>query len=559
MSMERQAALPASVVRSDHAALELEVPAPRVLPQYSAVSLILIILPGSLLGTIDQGVVDVSLVTIANDLGAPMRTAQWVTLVYMLVMASTQITAGRLGDRYSKPRLYEIGLIIFTVSSAGCGLSTSIEALIAMRAVQGLGASIMGAITLSLIKSYTRPEEASIAMGYAGSLIGLGIGVGPPLGGLLTRAFGWPSVFFINLPLGVVALFTVRLKLPDTPTSPSVSLDPVGSVLIFASNGATMYTLSASQEQPAKLTVAMATGSLLLLATLALWLRHAARPIIPRPVLASWPIRCGVLSACGLYFGVALARFMLPYYLQTAMGWSQAGTGVALMCQPVTLLLVGLVSGRLVKRIGATAQTALSLLLLAAAVLLLGAGLGSIGLMGGSMVLLAAGQSLFNPANQGFVMACAAHDQFSVVGALLQMCRSVSLPLGIVCCTTLLSALSPATPSLAPIGASDSAPSPSSSSGSTATMGIDTVDVGAARITVWLYLLPTAAAFAITLMRGEPRKAGDAARATTATTAASSSSSGPRLDAVNCSTSSPPAAAPPVATSPSMSPSDRPV
>lgn len=493
MSEQCQRALPASIPRSDHAVVELGCvsntgaatvdhkpqPSAAKLPQFSAFSLTLIILPGTLLGTIDQGVVDVSLVTIAKDLGTPMHTTQWVMLVYLLVMASTQVTAGRLGDRYSKPFMYQLGVLIFTFSSAGCGLSTSIETLIAMRAVQGLGSALMSSNSLAMIKCFTKPEEASIAMGYAGSAIGLGVSLGPPLGGLLTRAFGWPSIFFINMPLGVLAFAIVRCKLPNTPGSAAVSLDPVGSLLIFASVGGSMVTLSAAQGQAVEVTMAMALGSLLLLGTLGLWLRYSPRPIIPRPVLASWPIRCSLFAGCGLYFGVALARFMLPFYLQTVMGWNQTETGLAMMCQPVTLLLVGLVSGRLVRRIGSTAQTALSLFLLAAAILLLGAGLGSIVPMGASMVLLAMGQSLFNPANQAFVMACAVQDQLSVVGALVGMCRSVSLPLGIVCCTTLLFALS--------------------------AIAVD--NNSAARITVWLYLLPTSLAFAVTLMRGEPRKA----------------------------------------------------
>ena len=265
-----------------------------------------------------------------------------------------------------------------------------------------------------------------------------------------------------------------------------------------------MVTLSAAQEQAVEVTMAMALGSLLLLGTLGLWLRYSPRPIIPRPVLASWPIRCSLFAGCGLYFGVALARFMLPFYLQTVMGWNQTETGLAMMCQPMTLLLVGLVSGRLVRRIGSTAQTALSLFLLAAAILLLGAGLGSIVPMGASMVLLAMGQSLFNPANQAFVMACAVQDQLSVVGALVGMCRSVSLPLGIVCCTTLLFALSPLPPMPDGYGTRGVGSSAPVTNGATAAIAVD--NNSAARITVWLYLLPTSLAFAVTLMRGEPRK-----------------------------------------------------
>ena len=297
--------------------------------------------------------------------------------------------------------------------------------------------------------------------------------------------------------------------LPDTPASGGVSLDPVGSVLTFASVGGSLFTLSAAQEQEAATSLWMAVGSALLLLLLALWLRCAARPLVPRPVLASWPIRCGVLSACGLYFGVSLARYLTPLYLQLGMGWSQADTGLAMLCQPLTLLLGGLGSGRLAARLSARAQTALSLLLLAAAILLLGAGLGSFWPMGASMVLLAAGQSLFQPANAGFVLAFAAQDQLSVVGALLGMARGIALPLGIVCCNALLSALSP------PHAASLDEKNASSTAATAA------IDAGAARTTVWLYLLPTAAALAVTLMRGKPPEAISVARRT------STESSGP--------------------------------
>ena len=129
------------------------------LPQYSALGMICTILPGSLLSTIDQGVVDVCLVTIAKELETPMHTAQWVMLIYLLVQASTQVVAGRLGDRYSKPRMYQIGVLVFTGSSAGCGFSRSVEALVAMRAIQGLGSALM-----STINAYERPAHATLRL-----------------------------------------------------------------------------------------------------------------------------------------------------------------------------------------------------------------------------------------------------------------------------------------------------------------------------------------------------------------------------------------------------------
>lgn len=522
LSAERKPTLPSSVPRSDQTNESVTISAHAIgvaaLPRYSAVTMTVIMMPGILMGSVDQGIVDVCLVTIANTLNAPMHKTQWVLLVYFLVTASLQVTAGRLGDRHSKSRMYQIGLLMFAGSSAGCGFSTSVEALIAMRAMQGVGNALMGSNSLAIIKSFTKPEEITIAMGYASSLIGLGMSLGPPLGGLLTHAFGWPSVFFINVPLGVLALLLARCRLPDTPASPAVSLDPVGSALVFVSVGSGMFALSASHELSAVLTLGCGLVSLLLLVALAVWLRHAAKPVVPRPVLASRPIRSGLLVACGLFFSIALARFMLPLYLQTGMGWSQAETGAALMCQPVTMLLVGLGSGRLVKRIGPKAQMSLALLLLAAAVLLLGAGLGSAVVMGSSMVMLAIGQTLFMPANQEFVMACAAKDQLSIVGALIQMCRSVSLPLGIVCCTALLSALSArpdATVSAAAANATSDSPASTLST-------LSTIDVGAARTTVWLYLLPTAAALvlALNIRGGEPAKACSAAPATVDTSAA---------------------------------------
>ena len=238
LASEAQRAVPAGVLRSDaHAAVELtaspvkagtaeeltaSVQPQASTPRYSAACTILTLMPGSLLTTIDQGVMDVCLVTIAKELATPLHRAQWVVLVYLLLSASTQVAAGRLGDRYSKPRVYRVGLLIFIGSSTSCAFAPSIEALIALRAVQGLGQSLMSSNSLAMVKFFTRPEQTSVAIGYSHSMIGLGMSLGPPLGGLLTSAFGWRSVFLINLPTGA----------PSNRCSPLVHTQPTWSACL---------------------------------------------------------------------------------------------------------------------------------------------------------------------------------------------------------------------------------------------------------------------------------------------------------------------------------------
>jgi len=154
----------------------------------------------------------------------------WVTSAYLLAYAVPLLITGRLGDRFGPKRIYLIGLVIFTLASLGCGLSGTLELLILARAVQGIGAALMTPQTMAVITRTFPPANRGAAMGLWGATAGVATLVGPLLGGLLVDGFGWEWIFFINIPVGIVAFVLAWILVPNLPTHPHL-FDIVGVVL----------------------------------------------------------------------------------------------------------------------------------------------------------------------------------------------------------------------------------------------------------------------------------------------------------------------------------------
>ena len=207
---------------------------------YSPGHIVALTCPGLLMATLDQSVLDVSLVTIAADLDETLERTQWIVLIYYLVSASALSTFGRMGDRYDKVKTFQLGMVLFVCSSIACGFCQTLPALIGLRAVQALGGCAMTANGSSLTAAFTSKEHRGIAFGYNSVIVGIGLSLGPPIGGLITQYLGWRYLFWMNVPIGVVGFIFVWFKLPHTDPDSSVGMDPAGSVLVFAAAGTLM-------------------------------------------------------------------------------------------------------------------------------------------------------------------------------------------------------------------------------------------------------------------------------------------------------------------------------
>jgi MFS transporter, DHA2 family, methylenomycin A resistance protein len=304
---------------------------------------------------LDVSVVNVAVKPIGAALGGGITGLQWVVDAYTLTFAALILSAGALGDRRGAKRVLLGGFALFTLASAACGLVPTIGALIAARAVQGIGAAALGACSLALL-NYTFPGERqrahAVGLWTAGGAAALA--AGPLIGGLLIAAVGWRSIFFINVPLGAAGWWLTARYAAETPPARDRDMDLPGQlaavVTLTALAGATIEAGSAGFGSPAVLggyALALAAGTVFVLV-------ERARP---RPMLPLWLFRSRTFSAAacsGLLINIVFYGLIFTFslYLQRHEGWSPLATGLAFL--PVTALIMAsdLAAGRAIPRFG---------------------------------------------------------------------------------------------------------------------------------------------------------------------------------------------------------------
>lgn len=193
---------------------------------------------GVLMATLDSSIVNISLPTLVEAFETNFATVQWVVISYLVVVSSLILGAARLGDMYDKKKLYIAGMILFTTGSLLCAISSSVNALIAFRALQGLGATLLQALGMAIITEVFPAYERGRALGIQGTIVAIGIALGPPLGGIIIGLIGWHWVFLVNLPVGIIALIIVTRFLPSLPAKqPDQRFDILGAMLMFTTLG----------------------------------------------------------------------------------------------------------------------------------------------------------------------------------------------------------------------------------------------------------------------------------------------------------------------------------
>jgi EmrB/QacA subfamily drug resistance transporter len=330
---------------------------------------------GDLMIVLDVTIVGVALPSIREDLGFSETSLAWVVNAYLLTFGGFLLLGGRLGDLFGHRRLFLVGIVLFTLSSLGCGLATSQESLIAARAVQGIGGAIVSAVALSLIVMlFTDPAERAKAMGFFGFVAAGGGSVGVLLGGILTDALDWHWIFLVNVPIGV-AVFALCLRLLPAARGEATAqrLDVAGAVTVTASLMFAVYAIVNGNEVgwTSGRTTGLLAGSAALLA-LFLWIE--AR--VPSPLMPLGLFRMRNLTTSNvvgiLWAGAMFAWFFLSaLYLQLVLGYSPLEVGLAFL--PGNLIMAAFsfgLSAKLVMRFGIKAPLSAGLVLAAAGLLL---------------------------------------------------------------------------------------------------------------------------------------------------------------------------------------------
>ncbi len=313
---------------------------------------------------LDALVVVTALPAIHRSLGGSLGTLQWTVNAYNIAFGAGIVTAAALGDRLGRARLYVTGLVLFTVASAFCALAPDIGLLIAARAVQGLGAAVITPLSLTILTAAFPPERRGTVIGLWGGISGLGVAAGPLIGGAVTQALSWHWVFWVNVPVGMVAALAARLRLPES-FGPRSSLDVPGLVLVSGGAAALIWSLvvgSQAGRSSSGVVTALAAGVALLLAFLA-WERRAAEPMIPLGFFRSRSFSAAVGAIFLFAASIYSAAFLTSEFFQFALRQSPLATGVRFLPWTATPLVVAPVAGALSDRIGHRPFMALGLLM----------------------------------------------------------------------------------------------------------------------------------------------------------------------------------------------------
>ncbi|WP_448627730.1 DHA2 family efflux MFS transporter permease subunit [Geodermatophilus sp. URMC 64] len=394
---------------------------------------------------LDSTILNVALPTLAADLGASTAQLQWTVDAFVLVLAGLLLPAGAVADRLGRRPVLVTGIAIFTLGSLGAAYSGTATWLIVTRAVMGIGAAVIMTVPLAVLPSIFEADERPKAIASVTVALGLGLPLGPILGGWLLQHVWWGSVFLINVPLGVVAALGVAVLLPASrETSPS-ALDLPGAALSTAGLVGLVYAVVEAPVRGWTSAPVVLTGlaGIALLAGFVAWERRTATPMVDLALLSRPRFTWGTVSATVAMFAMLGLLFVVPLYLQSVRGFDPLGTGLRLL--PLILgLVVGAKAGeRLTVGLGARVPVAAGLLVIAAALVWAGATL-EVGtpyaLMAGWLGLTGAGLGLTITPAMDAVLDEVPEEHSGSGTALTMALRQVGGALGVAVLGSLASA-----------------------------------------------------------------------------------------------------------------------
>lgn len=392
---------------------------------------------GTFMSTLDGSIANVGLPTISDSLHVPLHVVQWVVSAYLLTICAMLPLVGNLADRYGRGRLYNIGFLVFIVGSASCGLSGSIGLLIGARILQAIGASLLMANSQAIVVMTFPAHQRGRAFGITGTMVSLGSLTGPAVGGLLIGYFGWPAIFWVNVPIGIIGFILGLYLLPkERPLKQAKMFDYSGSALFMVGIVSLLYTLSNAQTWgwSSGESVGGLIAALVILAGFGLRERFAKNPIIDFSLYRNRIFAAGSIAAMLSFVSLFCINTMMPFYLEDVLHQTPQLTGTAMMANPVAMAVVAPLSGWLSDKIGPYILTTSGLALNAVGFILLTflSTHAPVWLVALHLAIFGVGSGMFQSPNNSSLMSTAPPAKTGLVGGLNALVRNVGMVLGIV-------------------------------------------------------------------------------------------------------------------------------
>ena len=303
--------------------------------------------------TLDALVVVTALPAIHREFGGDLAQLEWTINAFTLTFAAGIITAAALGDRFGRRRIFVLGLGLFTAASAACALAPDAAVLVAARAVQGLGAAMVMPLSLTILVAAFPPERRGAIIGIWGALGGLGVAGGPLVGGAVTQGLDWHWIFWINVPIGVVALILSRFRLAET-RGPATRLDLVAAGLVAGGASGILWGLIRAGQigwGAVEVIAAFAAG-LALLAAFIVWEARATEPMLPLRLFGSRAFTASIAAGFLMSGSIFSAAFLIAQFFQIGLGYSPLEGGLRILPWTATPFLIAPIGGALSDRVG---------------------------------------------------------------------------------------------------------------------------------------------------------------------------------------------------------------
>jgi EmrB/QacA subfamily drug resistance transporter len=391
---------------------------------------------GTFMTALDGSVVNTILPVLGKDFSSSVASIEWVVTVYLLVLSGLLLSFGRLGDMRGHKRVYVAGFAIFIISSAICGLATSIMILVVFRAIQSIGAAMLQANSPAILTTSFPGRQRGQALGLQATMTYIGLTVGPSLGGWLADQFSWRAVFYINVPVGITAmLLSIRFIFSDKRTKKSEKFDFVGAGIFIL--GLVLLLVGLNQGHA----LGWLSGPILISISLAIVLlvifiqveKRNERPMLDLKLFSSPDFSASVISSILNYICVYSIVFLMPFYLIQGMNFSPTKAGIILTAMPIVMAIIAPISGSLSDRFGtripvAVGMTALGIGLFVLTGLQADSSPAEIALR---LAVAGFGIGTFISPNTSALMGSAPRQRQGIASGILATSRNVGMVLGV--------------------------------------------------------------------------------------------------------------------------------